>query len=385
MSIRRVGILLLVSIACLLAFTPWCSLAQEPVDCLYYGTVKLNGQNIAESVIVTAWIGDLHWTAQRWNEGVESWYGVSIPGDSASTPAKDGGVPVDTITFKVGEHVADQTAPWQEGLYQQNSVLHLTVTATTVQSHNDLPLISHYLPPTPTRTATATVTATPSRTATPTWTVDVTPTVVTITQTQDTYLRGDLPNTSYGSEGELRLKTDDSKRVLIRFDLTSLPTNAVITAAQLRLRTTPWRRPSGRWTCVAICSGGVGSENDATWNETTDGVAWGQPGAKDTVVDHVPEPDRRDDGQCAYDLVQLECHLGGAELGCRSRQQLWLADDRRGERGRVCFYSAQNVALPPFRPQLVVSYAAASSLSRPLPVHHQELIVRIIFRRRARS
>ncbi len=59
----------LLSIVVGLALWPQTVSAQEPVDCIYLGTVKLDGENIPDEMVVSAWIGDLHWVAQDGAKG----------------------------------------------------------------------------------------------------------------------------------------------------------------------------------------------------------------------------------------------------------------------------------------------------------------------------
>jgi hypothetical protein len=125
-NIRKcAGALLLGALALVIIVS---SSAQVPVPCIYYGTVKLDGESIPEETQVLAWIDDTEWIAQRWTEGGESWYGIEIPYDNPATPLRDGGAPGDVITFTIGDVPADQTALWQEGLQQHDYVLKLTAS-----------------------------------------------------------------------------------------------------------------------------------------------------------------------------------------------------------------------------------------------------------------
>ena len=128
---RRSWLSIVPLIVVALLFFPGIVSAQQAVPCFYYGTVTLDGQSIPDNVGVTAWIGDLSWAAQRWSDGGQSWYGVEIPGDDVETPAKDGGVAGDTILFRIGSSLANQTGVWQEGIQQNDSHLDLTGSAGT--------------------------------------------------------------------------------------------------------------------------------------------------------------------------------------------------------------------------------------------------------------
>lgn len=154
--------------------------------------------------------------------------------------------------------------------------------------------------PTPTATLTPTETRTPTITSTPTDTPLVSPTptlaptsaVVTrvlqqgvdgYSGVQDTYLHSWYPTTPYGNYNSLNIRTGGVMEPLIRFDLSSIPTNAVVNRATLYLyltfgATNPAtasvyrvRRP---WNAAT-----------ATWNLASTGVAWGQAGCHNTSTD----------------------------------------------------------------------------------------------------
>jgi len=115
----------------LLSFISGAVLAQHAMPCFYYGTVKVDGKNVAEGTAVSAWIGQLSWATRTLNNGGESWYAIEIPADNPATPGKDGGLPNDLITVKIGEVPAEQTARWQEGIYQASNRLDLIAGQST--------------------------------------------------------------------------------------------------------------------------------------------------------------------------------------------------------------------------------------------------------------
>jgi len=117
----------------------------------FYGTVTVDGANVPDDTDVTAWInGTQQATARRLTDGGNSVYVIAV------TNGNDG----DTIEFRVGDLVADQTGTWQLG-----GNVALNLTATSVQPTATPP------PPQPTATPQP-----PQPTATPTGpTVTVTP------------------------------------------------------------------------------------------------------------------------------------------------------------------------------------------------------------------
>jgi len=167
--------------------------------------------------------------------------------------------------------------------------------------------------PTPTRTPTSTATFTPSatptasRTPTATNTPTVTPTptatlpVMTVTfqngvggyaGTTDTYLERGHPATNYGSEPTLNLKTkeDSRKHGLIRFDVSTIPTSALVVRARLHLFMSSYYS-LGQHTGILhphrLLRPWV--ESEATWLEAAAGTPWAVPGANGLNVDYEAE------------------------------------------------------------------------------------------------
>jgi len=82
----------------------------------FYGAVKLDGANVPDGTIVSAWIRGVKYAqTQTLTYQGDSVYAVRVPGDDAETPGVEGGVEGDTIIFRVGEATAVQTGTWHEG------------------------------------------------------------------------------------------------------------------------------------------------------------------------------------------------------------------------------------------------------------------------------
>ena len=83
----------------------------------FYGTVKVNGANVADGTVVTAWINGTQvaeTTTQTWNGN--SVYSMAVPNGNEG----------DSITFQVNGVVANESGTWQLG---GNSELNLTVSS----------------------------------------------------------------------------------------------------------------------------------------------------------------------------------------------------------------------------------------------------------------
>jgi len=136
---------------------------------------------------------------------------------------------------------------------------------------------------TPTRSpqATATPTATPSPTKTP-----LPSTTVSLIAVEDTYISEWEPQSNFGSALYIRCYANSIRKMLVRFDLTSLPVGARVISATLHL----WTEPTGS----ATVNLNVGAyrvrrrwdESAATWQMATAAQRWSTAGAASTVNDY---------------------------------------------------------------------------------------------------
>ena len=92
---------------------------QQPYRC--YGTVRLNGDWVANGTLITVSIDSAvdSWTTNAFIDGWQSVYLMDIPADDASTTPKDGGVQGDIVRFAVRyggtDYPAAQTGIWADG------------------------------------------------------------------------------------------------------------------------------------------------------------------------------------------------------------------------------------------------------------------------------
>ena len=90
----------------------------------FYGTVKKDGANVPDGTVISAWIGGTQCvTTETFTSGGDSVYSTNVPGDDPETPAKEGGVSGDVVSFSVGSQMAAQTA-----IYSSGSVTQLNIT-----------------------------------------------------------------------------------------------------------------------------------------------------------------------------------------------------------------------------------------------------------------
>ena len=102
----------------------------------YFGRVSINGANVSLDTLISAWCKGLQAASTLvYTQAGETWYYLDVPAyDPVTTPSGcDTG---DTVSFKIGDVLADQTGTWAEG--GQNDFFILTAT---VEIKSFLPLV----------------------------------------------------------------------------------------------------------------------------------------------------------------------------------------------------------------------------------------------------
>jgi hypothetical protein len=87
-----------------------------PLPSSFYGTVKVNGSNVAVDMKISAWINGVQYaeTTVLMYSG-DTAYRLDVPGDINDTTEIEGGQPGDTIIFNIGNQMADQNGTWKTG------------------------------------------------------------------------------------------------------------------------------------------------------------------------------------------------------------------------------------------------------------------------------
>lgn len=142
---------------------------------------------------------------------------------------------------------------------------------------------------TPTITATPTVTPTPTNTPAP----PTTPAVYTFQNGVasyngmiDTWIDEDAEDTNFG--GSATCETDsDEKAALLRWDISSLPAGSTISAAEVTLRITSATDDPPGYHAYALNQNWI--ENQADWEEYSNGNEWELEGAQDVPADHAAD------------------------------------------------------------------------------------------------
>ena len=140
----------------------------------------------------------------------------------------------------------------------------LTLSPTVTFTPTHTPTLTPSSTSTATLTFTPTMTFTPSPTPTPGLPACYSGTPNGLLPSDDTFIRGDSPLSNYGSEKTLDVRPDNGgdRRGLIKFDLSSIPSNATITSATLYLHEVD--NKSGQTTSVYRVTSGW-SESTVTW------------------------------------------------------------------------------------------------------------------------
>ncbi len=146
-GIRLVYITLASLIASLFICLPALAVPQLPSS--FYGTVKVNGTNVPDGTSVQALIGGKVYaeTLTQTYQG-DSVYSLDVTGDDTDTTVQDGGREGDTIQFKIGGVLANQT-----GVFHSGTNINFILTASTS---------------TPVATPRTTLTPVPTQASTPT-------------------------------------------------------------------------------------------------------------------------------------------------------------------------------------------------------------------------
>ena len=111
---RMISMIVTVSLVNLFIVMP--VLALPPIPSSFYGTVKVNGVNVANGTPVQALInGQVFAQSVTQTFQGNSVYSLDILGDDTDTVSIDGGRDGDTVQFKVGGTVVSQTGIWRSG------------------------------------------------------------------------------------------------------------------------------------------------------------------------------------------------------------------------------------------------------------------------------
>lgn len=111
---------LVIIMTALLLLWPLALQAAPTLPSSFYGTVQLDGANVPDGTVVSAWInGQKYAQTITFTDNGLSVYVLDVPGDDPETSGTvEGGVAGDTVVFYIGNVQATPTATWQNGSNQ---------------------------------------------------------------------------------------------------------------------------------------------------------------------------------------------------------------------------------------------------------------------------
>ncbi len=126
----------LVALVMLALVLPGTTVAHISESCRFYGPVTVNGQDVPDGTVVTAWLESPSagpWTTTTYTRYGASWYVIDIPADDLSTPDKEGGVAGDQVHFSLNDGSSipvPGTATWERvgRVYHSLSISHAGIT-----------------------------------------------------------------------------------------------------------------------------------------------------------------------------------------------------------------------------------------------------------------
>lgn len=217
----------------------------------------------------------------------------------------------------------------------------------------------------PTATPTATTVSTVTPTPTSTWCG--TDTVITLQQGVSGYagnadtslVQSDANNSAYYSDSALRLGAQQSNSALIRFDLSLIPQDALVTGATLQVYATS--ASGANFTVSAYTVLRNVTMDQVTWNQAASGNAWSTPGCNNTTSDRLGVAESSVDtaGTGLWYAVDLTSLVGDWLSGETANNGVLLAQTDSVV-GMVNLASAENATIA-WRPQLVVRYRGGSA------------------------
>jgi len=139
---KKLNLLFVITILCgLLMFNNSSVSAFPPLPASFYGTVKIDGENVPEGTLVSAWINGveiLSVVVEEYEENTvySTVYSINVPGDDSSTEGEvEGGIVGDVIIFYIDDLLADQTGIWGSGTSNE-----LNLTTRALKTERDIVL-----------------------------------------------------------------------------------------------------------------------------------------------------------------------------------------------------------------------------------------------------
>jgi hypothetical protein len=254
-----------------------------------------------------------------------------------------------------------------------------TPTNTPTNTPTSTPTATQTPTDTPTNTPTNTPTATPTQTPTPTATQTPTP-VTLILQPDaaaglDSYIYSGAKTSNFGTATDMGIGEDNNSnskiaRSLIKFDLSSIPTNATITSATLSLWTSADLSSINR--IIRIYRLKVPfNETQVNWNRSATGTNWQIAGASGTndrestdigSITILNNEALNLEKQIVLNPSKIQEMVNGTFV---NRGFILVADTEQDDRFN---YKTSDSTTSTQRPKLVIQYLLSSATPTPTPI-----------------
>jgi len=179
------------------------------------------------------------------------------------------------------------------------------------------------------------------------------------TGSEDTYIYQNAPDDNYCSQDVLNVGREQQYAGLVRFDLSSIPSDARIVEAALQLYASGW--DGSDMTIDAHRIRRDVNMCQATWNQAEDGNPWGVPGCNDTDTDRgaTPESSVTTSGISKWYHFNLTILAQDWISGRLANNGVLLRGASSGSTSLFRFASAE-VGTSSLRPKLVITYRSGS-------------------------
>jgi hypothetical protein len=185
--------------------------------------------------------------------------------------------------------------------------------------------------------------------------------------TTDTYVAQKTPTTNYGSAAACYLDRDDGshdedKSCLIRWALSGVPTDAVVTSASITLRVLDAGDPYQLYALNRSFN-----EAEATWNDAARGSTWGWQGAR-AATDRGPEIGSLSGGSGSKTIKLNAAGIAMVQGWVDGTNHGILIANHKTNHNRGSELASSEHGTSSYRPQLSITYTtnAGSGMAVPL-------------------